>query len=165
MTLEEIVKTKKFANELQKAHINVLVTASCLRSQFNNSLKPFGITHEQYNVLRILRGSAPTGLCMKEIQCRMIDKSSNVSRIVDRMLEKEIAEKSQSEMDKRENLVKITGKGLELLDEIHKEDLVNEGENPFVGISELECQMLNALLEKFRSAAYERSTRCTPEPS
>jgi hypothetical protein len=77
--LEQAIQSTKFKNEMHKASLNILYTAWWLKTQMSKVLKEFGLTHEQYNVLRILKGKYPEQLCVKDISCRMIEKSSNCS--------------------------------------------------------------------------------------
>jgi DNA-binding MarR family transcriptional regulator len=84
--LEQAIQSNKFKNEMHKASLNILYTAWWLKTQMSKVLKEFGLTHEQYNVLRILKGKYPEQLCVKDISCRMIEKSSNVPRIIDRLV-------------------------------------------------------------------------------
>lgn len=150
MTIEEALKTTRFADERHKATLNVLYTSYWLRKNASSALKEVGITLEQYNVLRILRGSHPRQMCVKDIGSRMIEKSSNVPRIIDKLLLKELVQRVQSEEDKRETLVFLTDKGTELLVQASK--LVTDSTHNIVGISEEDAKTLNDILEKMRTA-------------
>ena len=88
MKLSEEIKSNKFVSEQQKATINVLFSASWLQNKMNSLFKSYDISSEQYNVLRILRGSHPMKRCLKEITERMLDKNSNTSRIIKKLAEK-----------------------------------------------------------------------------
>lgn len=148
MSLEKEIKTSKFESQMQKSFLNVLFTASWLRARINQHLKPFGLTQEQYNVLRILRGSSPHAMCMMDIASRMLDRSSNVTRIMEKLLQKQYVERVKSELDKREVKMKINENGLDLLAQI---DASFKETNPhFTALSEVESQLLNALLDKMR---------------
>ena len=82
MKLEEAIKSTKFKSEVHKAVLHILYTAWWLKSVGAKELKEFGLTHEQYNVLRILKGKHPEQMCVRDIASRMIEKSSNVPRII-----------------------------------------------------------------------------------
>ena len=88
MKLEEALQMNTFPSQKQKAGLNLLYTAWWLKSLISKELKEVGITHEQYNVLRILKGKHPEKMCVKDIGCRMIERSSNVPRIIDRLVAK-----------------------------------------------------------------------------
>ena len=93
MELEKEISQKKFKSEFQKASLNLMFTSSWLVNRHKDFYKPFGITPQQYNVLRILRGSYPNSMSTSDIKSRMLDKNSDVSRIVDRITLKAWAEK------------------------------------------------------------------------
>jgi DNA-binding MarR family transcriptional regulator len=119
-SLEQEIKQSKFANEHVKANINILFTANWLYNRLSAALKPFNITHEQFNVLRILKGSHPKQMCQKDILSRMIAPNSNLTLIVKKLVAKQLINVSQSAVDKREYQINITGPGLTLLSEIDK---------------------------------------------
>ncbi len=148
MKLEEALKTNKFTNEVHKASINLLYTSYWLKSNLNGSIKEHGITPEQYNVMRILKGSHPNALCVKDIAERMIEQASNVPRIIQRMLVKKLVVKKTSGEDKRETLVSLTDKGIELLEKATLS--VNTTTASRLNITEEEALQLNLLLEKLR---------------
>ena len=112
MKLEEAIKSNRFTDEQHRATVNLLYSAYWLKSNLSIVLKEFGLTLEQHNVLRILRGSHPGQLCVKEIASRIVEKSSNVPRIIDRLVAKKLVRRAQSKEDKRETLVSLTEKGL-----------------------------------------------------
>ena len=147
MKLEEAIKSK-FANQKHKATLNVLYTAYWLRHKFSTTLKEEGLTLEQYNVLRILKGKHPEQLCVKDIGGRIIEKSSNVPRIIDRLVLKKLAKRAPSKEDKRETLVSITEKGISLL--MNATMRVDKITEEVTGLDENDALMLNELLEKMR---------------
>ncbi len=114
--LEEAIKSTKFKSEVHKAGLNILYTAWWLKTIMSRELKEFGITHEQYNVLRILKGKYPEQICVKEIACRMIEKNSNVPRIIDRLEVKKLVKRNTSLADKRETVVTLTNAGINILE-------------------------------------------------
>ena len=114
--LEQAIKSTKFKSEVQKAGLNILYTAWWLKTIMSKELKEYGLTHEQYNVLRILKGRFPDQMCVRDIACRMIEKSSNVPRIIDRLEVKKLVKRSTSAEDKRETVITITQAGINILD-------------------------------------------------
>lgn len=148
MKLEQAIKTAKFSSEKQKAGLNVLYTAWWLKTLISQELKALGLTHEQYNVLRILKGKHPEKMCVKDIGCRMIERSSNVPRIVDRLVAKKYVDRSTSDIDKRETVITLTSNGMNILQNANKK--VNELFNGSVLIEEDDARQLNLLLENMR---------------
>ncbi|NDC42793.1 MAG: MarR family transcriptional regulator [Chitinophagia bacterium] len=148
MKLEEALKTNKFTDETHKASLNILYTAYWLKNTFSAAIKCNGITVEQFNVLRILKGKYPEKMCVKDIGCRMIEKNSNVPRIIDRLLLKNLVVKSTSATDKRETLITLTQAGIETLEEANGR--ISELNKKILCISNEEAGQLNELLEKFR---------------
>ncbi len=148
MKLEQAIQSDHFNNQLQKAGLNVMYTAWWLKTLVSKGLKPYGLTHEQYNVLRILKGKHPELMCVKDIGCRMIEKSSNVPRIIDRLQRKKLVERSTSLIDKRETVVTITPKGTTLLQEASENIIPLFDET--ISLDENESARLSLLLEKMR---------------
>lgn len=148
MKLEEEIKQKEFKSEYQKAILNVLVTANWLESCSNKTLKPFGISSQQYNVLRILKGQGSNAISVNDIMSRMIDKMSNASRLVEKLRQKGLIERVQCSADRRQVDVKITKKGLELLEKATNQ--MNTLDQLKSKITEKEAQALNDILEKMR---------------
>ncbi len=148
MALEEDIKQGKFTSEFQKAAINVLYTGSWLHARNATFLKNFGITPEQFNVLRILRGSHPKALMLAEITARMIDKSSNCTRLVEKLRQKDFVKREICENNRRQVDIFITEKGLTLLKKI---DAANSNwANLVEKISKTEAKELNRILDKLR---------------
>ncbi len=116
MRIEDEIQQKKFKSEYQKAHINILFTAAWLNQQNQQILKPLGISSQQFNILRILRGMHPQPASIKLLTERMIDKMSNASRLVDKLLAKDLVQRNESGADRRRVDVVITNKGLQLLE-------------------------------------------------
>ena len=150
MKLEEAIKSDKFADERHKATINVLYTAYWLRDNFCTALKKEDITLEQFNVLRILNGMHPQQMCVKDIGSRIIEKSSNVPRIIDKLVEKKLAKRTPSKEDKRETLVSLTEKGASVLN--RASELVEQVTYELTGIDEAQSKNLNDLLEHMRGS-------------
>src|ERR1700761_7909102 len=114
--LEEAIKSNKFRDEVHKAGLNILYTAWWLKTIMSRELKEYGLTHEQYNVLRILKGKHPDQACVRDIACRMIEKNSNVPRIIDRLEVKKLVKRNTSAEDKRETVITLTPAGINMLE-------------------------------------------------
>jgi DNA-binding MarR family transcriptional regulator len=148
MRLEEAIKQKSFKNEYQKAGVNIIYTASWLNLKHSKIFKSLGITGPQFNVLRILRGSHPKPATINEIIERMLDKSSNASRIVEKLRVKKLVKRIVCPEDRRAVNVGITKEGLSLLETMDKDE-----EKLALGLDLLsleEVTLLNNLLDKLR---------------
>ena len=145
---EEIKQSKKFSNEFEKLAVNILYTSSWLEAQNIQRFKPFGISPQQYNVLRILRGSSPKPLMLSYISSRMIDKNSNATRLVEKLRLKGYVKREVCENNRRQVDIVITKKGLDLLTDI---DNINDswGES-FKGLTKSEAEALNNALDQLR---------------
>ena len=148
MKIEDEIKQPKFRNAHQKAVINLLYTANWLLDKNNAFFKSYGITNQQFNILRILRGQHPTKISGAEVKNRMIDKNSDVSRLLDRLIAKRLIEKSQCPNDKRAADIIITQAGLDLLSEIDKK--MDQTDNDVMNLSPQEAEQLSQLLDKSR---------------
>lgn len=148
-SLEQEIHQERFVNDRIKATLNVLYTANWLNNMINASLKPFNLTHEQYNVLRILRGKHPQCMCQKDILRRMIARNSNITLIIKKLVTKSMVQVLPSAKDGREYEISITPKGLELLTLIDKD--LESKKDTMSTLSESEAFHLNALLDKIRS--------------
>ncbi|WP_170971095.1 MarR family winged helix-turn-helix transcriptional regulator [Ilyomonas limi] len=146
MKLEDAIQSHNFTSEKQKAGLHILFTAYQLKCEVSAILKPFDLTAEQYNVLRILKGKHPQNMCVKDIAGRMIERSSNVPRIIDRLVYKKLVKRSQSKEDKRETMMILTDKGLALLESSSQK--MNETFDGILRLSNEESKILNDLLEK-----------------
>jgi DNA-binding MarR family transcriptional regulator len=149
MKLEEAIQSNKFRNDVHKASLNILYTAWWLKTVLSRELKEFGLTHEQYNVLRILKGKHPEQMCVRDIAGRMIEKNSNVPRIIDRLVAKKLVKRATSEVDRRETVIALTQAGLNLLET--STNSINHAMEEQVSIGQQEAQVLNQLLEKVRT--------------
>jgi DNA-binding MarR family transcriptional regulator len=148
MAIEQDIQQSVFKNPHQKAAINVMFTASFLNLQAQQLLKTSNLTLPQFNILRILRGQYPKATTVNDLIDRMVDKSSNASRIVEKLRTKKLLERKVCENDRRAVDVIITESGLELLQKIDSED-----EHFFLGLHSLtseEAEQLSALLDKAR---------------
>ena len=150
MSLEEDIKQEKgFESERHKAVVNVIYTEGWLRSLMAEVLKPHDLTIQQYNVLRILRGSAPNPISTSCIRSRMLDKMSDASRIVDRLYKKGLVDKKVCSSDKRLVDVFITKSGLKELKDIDA-SMVKFNES-LGSVTEEEAATLNRILDKLRA--------------
>lgn len=150
MKLEQELKSTKPMPARQRATLNILFTASWLDCTMTRQLRPFGLTPPQYNILRILNGSAPKGLSVLDIKSRMLDRSSNVSRLVEKLRLADLAERVTHGKDRRMVVVTISEKGKKMLADIEQARFM-EGADVVAGkLSEAEMLELAHLLDKFR---------------
>lgn len=149
MELEKEIHQKKFKNEHQKAMINVIYTANWINYSHARFMKKFGITPQQFNILRILKGQYPAAASVNLLIERMLDKTSNASRLVEKLRLKELVERKQCESDRRQVDVIITQKGLDLLDVMSRE-MESSEEARLQRITEEEARELNRILDKMR---------------
>ena len=150
MRIEEIIKpTYPMAIE-KKTLLNVMFTQNIISEKFNEILKPFDLSPEQFNVLRILRGQKGNPVNMFTIQQRMIAKTSNTTRLVDKLLLKDLVIREICPENRRKMEITITDKGLKLLASL--DPIVKEHEKRFAkNLTVKELELLNELLEKFRN--------------
>lgn len=150
MSLENDIQQTKFRNEYQKTVINLIYTFNWLTEKNKQFFEKADITSQQFNILRILRG-AGAPLSTLQIRQRMLDKMSDTSRIVDRLVKKELVKKVVCKTDRRLVDVTISEKGLSLLKDL---DGYNDELDGIIGnISEEEAKTLNQLLDKMRNSA------------
>ena len=135
----------KFPNEHVKALINIKYKANWLNTVGNEFLKPNKISNQQYNILRILKG-ANEAVTVNMVKERMIEKSPNATRLMDKLCDKGLIERTRCENDRRVVYVKISEKGLKLLDKIKMEEF----DNHMNSITEEEAKILNEILDKIR---------------
>lgn len=148
MSIEEDIQQVKFASEHQKVMINLLYTSSWVNNIQNRFFKEYDLTPQQYNILRILRGQKGKGIQLNDISCRMIDKMSNTSRLVEKLRLKGLLERKNAEQDRRQVEVSITSKGSHLLQIMDKPIMEM---HQTLSISTSEAQTLNELLDKLRT--------------
>jgi DNA-binding MarR family transcriptional regulator len=159
MKIEEAIKTRKFTTSREKALVNILYTYGWLFNKEKDSFKPFGITPQQYNVLRILKGQYPKSISTCDIKERMLDKNSDASRLVDRMFTNGLVERTVSEFDKRKVDIKISERGIDLLQRVIENRLMLE--NTASALSEEDAETLSLLLDKLRSIDEGEGTAST----
>jgi len=148
MSLEQDLQQEKFSNEYNKAAVNILFTSSWLYNVNANRLKDYDITPEQYNVLRILRGSHPKPMMLTDISSRMIDKSSNATRLVEKLRQKGFLKPEICENNRRQVDIIITDKGLNILKKIDADE--SAWLKILKSITRSEAQELNRILDKLR---------------
>jgi DNA-binding MarR family transcriptional regulator len=148
MRLEEEIKTKGFRSEFHKLNVNLIYTYHWISNQVATQFQEFGVTAQQYNILRILRGQHPNPCTIQLLKSRMLDRQSDASRLVDRLTSKGLVERHVCPVDRRKMDVKITHEGLELLTRM--DPMIADSDNLFDQISEQEAQTLNDLLDRIR---------------
>ncbi len=148
MRIEDEIKQKNFQSESQKSYVNLVYTSNWLEYSSKQLFDNCEITHQQYNVLRILRGKSPEPATVNYIRERMIDKSCDASRIVERLRVKKLLERKANKADRRAVDIVISSKGLGLLYTIDSE--IHKLESFFARLSDEELITLNTLLDKLR---------------
>ena len=149
MSIDKEINQKHFANEFQKSTINLIYTYNWINEKMKGILDRFEITSQQFNILRILRGAGEP-LSTLQIRQRMLDKMSDTSRIVDRMVLKELVQKVIRASDKRLVDVTLALKGQQLLEKM--DEFQVEMDSILKNLSEEEARTLNNLLDKIRNA-------------
>lgn len=149
MGIEQDISQTKFRNEYQKATINLIYTFNWMNERIKTMLDQYDITPQQFNILRILRGAGKP-ISTLQIRQRMLDKMSDTSRIVDRLLKKELVKKVTCEGDRRLVDVTISEAGLQLLERMDSHQ--DEMDSVFKNLDEEQAITLNNLLDKIRNA-------------
>ena len=157
MRIEEEIKQSSFKSEYEKAVINILFTGNWLNLRQSQVFKSFGITTQQYNVLRILRGRKGEAATVKLLNERMLDKSSNVSRLVDKLVQKKWAVREFNTSDRRQVDIFITTEGMELLEQIKAETPTLE--QLLKGLDSDQLTQLSATLDSLRETFAENSEK------
>lgn len=148
MKIEDEIRQARFRNDHQKAIVNLMYTAAWLGARQEEFFKPFGITPSQFNILRILRGQGGKSLTGAEIKERMLERNSDISRLLDRMVRKNFITRSQCPNDKRATNISITKTGLSVLKDI---DLaIDQNEKNLFKLNQGEARQLSLLLDKAR---------------
>lgn len=147
MTLQEAIKSSGFKSEHQKAALNIMYVAYRVKTFISQHLKQFDLTPEQYNVLRILKGKYPDEMCVKDIADRLIERSSNVPRIIDRLVIKKLVRRIQSGSDRRETIIQITQAGINLL--IAADPTVDDANKDLTEMNNTDLKTLNELLDRY----------------
>jgi DNA-binding MarR family transcriptional regulator len=149
--LEDEIKQPTFQSEAQKAFLNVLYTSGWLEQRQQSAFKPYGLTAPQYNILRILRGQHPLPATVAMLIERMLDKTSNASRIVDKLEEKKLVTRTVCPANRRAVDIRITETGLRLLRQVDDDGVMNPSGIGFDNLTLSEQRQLNTLLDKLRS--------------
>ena len=149
MDIGEEIKQKKFLNEYIKLDVNLMFTASFLGNFKTEMLRPYQISWQQFNILRILKGQYPQPASIKSLTERMVDRTSNTSRLVDKLFSKGLVDRCVNPSDRRKADVFITSKGLEILDKCSVE--METGLTAKISsLTEEEARSVNLLLNKLR---------------
>jgi DNA-binding MarR family transcriptional regulator len=148
MELEKEIQQTRFKNQYQKLTLNIIFTANWLNLRQIQLFKPYGLSPQQYNILRILRGQHPKVATVSLLSERMMDKSSNASRLVEKLRLKGLIDRAECPEDRRAVNVKITEKGLNLLKKL--DPMVDEMEQLVNFINEGEAQAFNDFLDRMR---------------
>lgn len=147
---EEIRQTKPFASLTQEAILGLYRTTDLLQRNFAQVVEPRGISLQQYNVLRILRGAGKQGTPTLDIADRMIQKAPGITRLLDKLEAKHLVRRERCPGDRRQVLCWITPRGLQLLDELEK-PLTSAAEKAMQPLKPAESQSLISLLERIRN--------------
>ncbi|ASU33749.1 MarR family winged helix-turn-helix transcriptional regulator [Mucilaginibacter xinganensis] len=148
MRIDDEIKSSKFENNYQKAVINISYTYSWINNQTRSLFEQHNITMQQFNILRILRGQYPNPATVNLLKDRMVDKMSDASRIVDRLVQKELVSRCTNKKDRRAVDIRISEKGLEILSRMDQDfkikDILQDN------LTEEEAGQLSDLLDKLR---------------
>ena len=146
---EELKQRKPFTSLEEEALLSVVRTSAMLIDSFERMVKPHGITSTQYNVLRILRGAEPDGLCRNDLRDRMLTRMPDVTRLLDRMEESGLIDRARETSDRRMVMTRITAKGRRLLDEL-EDAVAREHERAFAALTKEQMRTLIAHLAAVR---------------
>jgi|TARA_R110000868_G_C10856279_1_gene761151 DNA-binding MarR family transcriptional regulator len=150
MKIEDVIKSTVALADDHKIILNIMYTQNVINEKFNEILKPYDISGEQYNVLRILRGQKGNPANMSMIQERMIARTSNTTRLVDKLLLKEFVTRKVCPENRRKIEVLITQKGLDILAQLDPK-LIEHNSALAKKLNTEEQKQLNNLLEKYRN--------------
>ena len=149
MELEKEIKQSLLKSPASKAVLNIIYTGSWLMGKTVQVLKPYGISAQQYNVLRILKGRTPDSTALSDIQERMLDRMSNATRLVEKLRQKQYVTRVECPGNRRKVDIHITTTGLSLLADIY--DKIDESENEMMKkLSETQIESLNEILDQLR---------------
>ena len=150
MSINKEIKQDSFSSEQQRLIMNLVFTGNKMSADSNRMFKKHDLTNQQFNVLRILRGQKGCAITVKDIESRMLDKSSNVSRLIDKLLKKEYVERVACCSDRRRVDIKITNQGLSFLSSVDDEVLAIE-KKYISAVSVEDAMLMNTLLDKLRT--------------
>ena len=149
MKIEDEIQSK-FRNEKHKAMVNLQFTQLAISNKLGEVFKRSNISAQQYNVLRILRGQYPNSASIGLIKERMLDKNSDVSRIIDRLKRKKLLERKECKLDRRQKDVTISDEGLKLLETLDQD--LSSIEKVIANVSEEDAIKLNSILDEIRQS-------------
>ena len=149
MKIEDEIQSK-FRNEKHKAMVNLQFTQLAISNKLGEVFKRSNISAQQYNVLRILRGQYPNSASIGLIKERMLDKNSDVSRIIDRLKRKKFLEREECKLDRRQKDVTISDEGLKLLETLDQD--LSSIEKVVANVSEEDAVKLNSILDEIRQS-------------
>lgn len=150
MSIETDIKQKKFRSPYQRLGLNLVYTSNWIQYQQMDIFREHDITSQQFNVLRILRGQHPSPIKVSDIAERMLDKNSNTSRLIDKLLVKKLVDRKSCPNDRRAVDVVITETGLELLKNLDPE--IEAWEKNLARITPEEADLISSLLDKLRNS-------------
>lgn len=149
MTLQESIKQNKFKDEHHKLTLNLIYSGGLIQAEQTRFFKPYDISSQQYNVLRILRGQQTKPVSIGLLQERMLDQMSNASRLVEKLKQKALVTRNECKQDRRQMDVCITKAGLDLLEQIDAK--IEAFEKRVTNLSKPEAKTLNELLDKLNT--------------
>ena len=146
---DEISQRRPFGSRAEEALLNVSRTAALLQERLELVLRPRGLSGTQYNVLRLLRGAGPAGLCRNDIRDRLVSRMPDVTRLLDRMEEAGLVSRHRDTADRRLVTTQLTTRGRELVDALDG-PVAAEHERLFGRLTDEQLQMLVLLLTQVR---------------
>jgi len=149
MALEQEIQQSSFASEQAKLIVNLIYSYNILKGRIMDELKEYGLTMQQYNVLRIVKVAGSEGVTTSEIRDRMLDKMSDASRMVDRLVAMELLEKNRYKEDRRLFHIELTNRGNDIITSLVQESLIEQIAWDFPNKN---AQQLNELLDDFRAS-------------
>lgn len=148
MKIEEAIQQKGFKSPQQKALINIVYTGLWIQSKQSELLRSFDISLQQFNVLRILKGVYPNSHTIQSVKSRMLDKTPNTTRLIDKLEQKDLVCRERCTEDRRVIFVQITDEGLKVVNEMTR--ILNSQFNAHFNLSDDEANQLSNLLDCMR---------------
>ncbi len=149
MKIEEAISQPKFSSAIQKSNINLLYTTSWINSEMHHAFKPLGISSQQFNIMRILKGQNGRPASLKLITNRMIDKMSNTSRLIDKLVAKGYVKRETAACDRRQLEITLTDKGSTHLEKASR-DVDKISQKLFSHMDEKKLNTLSDILDELR---------------
>ncbi len=147
-SIKEEIQQQSFRNNQQMVQVNIIFTSGWLQNRHLQIFKRYGMSYQQYNVLRILKGSYPHELSLGQIKSKMLDRMSDTSRIVERLFKAGYLNRTKDNNDRRVAKITISDKGLRLLKDMQKEE--RNLDQVTTQLEDHEAEMLSNLLDKLR---------------